>query len=239
MGNFLRYLQYFCNTIAPAFTARQRNGAESTRIIAAILHFQKRTGSIAKRIGRMKSIGRKKKETASIEQCMLEVITTNEPALKNYEALGFNVNRIFDCFRGAVKPVVKPLKGKITIRNIAAFDLVTIKSFGEELPSWQNSLAGANRNQANNRQLGVYINEELVGYGIVQPTRGRIIQFAIAEAQRRQGLGHRLLWEMSRLSQTPLSIMNVDQAYSGTNKFLKAVGLVQTISQFEMIKTLN
>lgn len=177
-------------------------------------------------------------QAAGAEQCLLEVITSNEPALKTYETLGFNISRIFDCYRGAVKPLVKPIANNFKLKEVLSLDWPTAQQFWNIAPSWQHSVAGAERNKINNRQIGIFAENKLVGYGIVHPKRGRIIQFAIAESYRGKGLGHRLFGEMARLSQEPLSIFNVDQANPGIKDFLKSIGFIRTISQFEMIKLL-
>ena len=54
--DFMGICHHAVNSIGTAFTTCQRNGTKSTFVVTTVLHFQKRTGAVAKRKGVVKGI---------------------------------------------------------------------------------------------------------------------------------------------------------------------------------------
>lgn len=187
-----------------------------------------------------------------VRRCLLEVIRENEPAIRAYRELGFIPTRELQCFKrpaepfsGSATPAGAP--GSLETPDVAlrieemretAWDLWM--SFWDWQPSWQNSPGAVARGSGRGVVLGAFRDGRCVGYVVFVPAAGRILQFAVAKDARRQGLGTRLLRSV-RAQAAPdrdLTIINVEAAATGTAAFLRTLGFVPTIGQYEMTRAL-
>jgi ribosomal protein S18 acetylase RimI-like enzyme len=176
---------------------------------------------------------------SGVEQILLEVITVNEKAVRLYRKLGFRETRRLLIFEQQ-KASEDTAKSDFVVREIAAPDWELLKNFRDGATSWQNSVEALKRSSSQKIFLGAFDREIIVGYGIIFPKSGVIGQIAVAKNHRRQGVASMLLAEMRRLSQNDkrLNINNVDNNLEETVKFLQNRNFKETLSQFEMIKTL-
>jgi len=103
-------------------------------------------------------------------------------------------------------------------------------------PSWQNTSDSIQRKQSSFKILGVFNEENLVGYGIIEPHTGDIAQFAIAKNFRRKALGTALFKSFSEYSKSGiLKIINTDFNDIGTRSFLESLGFKAGFGQYEML----
>lgn len=176
---------------------------------------------------------------AGSEQILLEVITKNEKAVQLYERLGFTETRKLLVLEQQ-KPFECDLKSDFIIREIAATDWSLLKTFWDGNTSWQNSIEALERGLTQKIVLGAFLDETLIGYGIVFPKSGSIAQLAVDKNYRRSGIASMLLSEMRKTVEKdkPLRIANVDENLKCAVDFLKNRNFSETVSQFEMIKTL-
>jgi len=176
---------------------------------------------------------------AGVEQILLEVITENEKAVRLYRKLGFRETRRLLLFEQQ-KSFDDVARSAAVVREIAAPDWKLLKTFWDGSTSWQNSVEAMQRGLAQKVVLGAFIGETAAGYAIIFPKSGYIAQIGVNKNYRRRGVATSLLSEMKRISNKdkPLHISNVDGNLQATVKFLKDRNFKQTLSQFEMIKTL-
>jgi ribosomal protein S18 acetylase RimI-like enzyme len=177
-----------------------------------------------------------------IRQYLLEVITSNEPALNLYRRLGFAETRTLELLA-----LDQPLRTSnreqhrdgLTILEIAVPDWnwKLLQSFWSYQPSWANSITAIERSVSSKLMLGAYLDEECVGYGIVSPASGDIPQLAVAPTHRRQGIGSALLRALhSRV--TPgktVTMTNIDSSSHETLAFSHTHGFHRVITQLEMM----
>ena len=177
-----------------------------------------------------------------VEQYLLEVIDSNEPALNLYRQLGFQTQR-----KLAVLSSNAPLEGRrgavpdeALIVGIDTPDWELFRSFWDWSPSWQNSVAAIERSISRKVILGACIGGACVGYGIVYVSSGSIAQLAVAKDQRRKGIGTLLLHHLRRAvdSGKPLRVINVDTSSEATMTFYAVSGFSTLVRQDEMIKGL-
>lgn len=172
----------------------------------------------------------------SCDQYLLEVLTSNEPAVSLYRKLGFVETRRFAVFRGAqpVKPL-DDLPG-VTVRRVERPEWDLFKSFWDGEPSWQNSIDAVKRIVNDSCVVGAYVDEACVGYGVVFRPSPNVMQLAVAPAQRRKGIGSRILSALQLEINECLRVTNVDEELKGPLAFYEANGFEMVLEQFEMMK---
>jgi ribosomal protein S18 acetylase RimI-like enzyme len=181
-------------------------------------------------------------KAAGAEQCLLEVIATNQVAIKTYKAVGFEQKRIFTCYKANLKDIPL-LPGKrvpgIEIKEISLPDWNLVKTFWDYVPSWQYGIPSIRRLSGKISVLGAFDQDQLVGYAAIIRNANRVAQFAVAESHRGQGIGHGLFYHLAQRASGPLVVINVEDSCGATNKFLRALGFTCFIKQLEMHKPLK
>ncbi|UCJ07648.1 GNAT family N-acetyltransferase [Chitinophaga pendula] len=171
--------------------------------------------------------------TAGIRELILEVISTNTPAIKAYGSCGFRQSRVFHCFKGNILPA--PMPENIRILNTQHPDWQLLASFSTQQPSWSNSLDSIRREGNNTTTWLAYKHNEIIGFISVFTGNCRIRQIAVHPDHRRQGIGQALLSHVATTLRQPLTIINVEEENTTLQKFLLNAGCQHTISQYEMI----
>lgn len=170
---------------------------------------------------------------ASVSQYLLEVLTSNQPAVSLYRKLGFVEARTLAVLRSD-KPV-RP-SDDLSIRRIEHPDLRLFESFWDGYPSWQNSIDAVERIPHERFIVGAYVDDRCVGYGVVFRPSGNLMQLAVAPTHRRKGIGSGILAALS--SGENLKVNNIDEKLKGTLAFYKANGYKAVLEQYEMRKDL-
>lgn len=177
-----------------------------------------------------------------VRRYLLEVISTNRPAVTLYRKLGFMISRELSALAldGKVETTGRGHDDSIAIREIKIPEPEVAQKFWEWQPSWQNSLASLKRSAGEYVALGAFAGELLAGYGVVFPSSGNIAQLAVAKDYRRHGVASRLLKSLRREvnDEKPLRMINVDSSATGTLSFCAAHNFKPLLSQFEMLKNL-
>jgi ribosomal protein S18 acetylase RimI-like enzyme len=175
-------------------------------------------------------------EEVSVSQCLLEVLSSNEPAVSLYRKLGFIETRRLAVFRsnGPVKQVGD--SEHVAIRRVEHAEWELFRSFWDGYPSWQNSIEAAERVANERTVVCAYVHDKCVGYGVVFQPGASLMQLAVAPAYRRKGIGSRIL---SALNTEALKVNNIDEELKGTLAFYEANGYKLVLEQFEMVKPLT
>ena len=173
------------------------------------------------------------------EQFLLEVITSNDRAIRLYEKLGFHVVRdlaLIQC--DAPIKVVHGLSQTAEIREIAEPDWDLLTTFWDGQPSWQNSIAAISRSRAMKRILGAFVDDRCVGYIIFSANFGRVAQIAVDKAHRNQGIGAALVQKMQAETADGYSfqVINIDKSLDSAMNFFANRGFYERLSQYEMIR---
>jgi ribosomal protein S18 acetylase RimI-like enzyme len=168
----------------------------------------------------------------------LEVIEGNEPAIRAYTNLGFNISRKLLCFKGTIKASEK--YADIRIQQMDNFQWEIFKSFWDIEPSWQSSVIVLDQMRDDFVILGAYEINELVGYAIFNPAIGKVYQVAVDKKQRRKGIGAKLFKVIGEMSEGSVTVINnVDDSSENMFQFLTKMGLENWVSQFEMTNNIN
>ncbi|AZA53893.1 GNAT family N-acetyltransferase [Chryseobacterium sp. G0201] len=167
-----------------------------------------------------------------IDKLLLEVITTNEPAIKTYKNIGFKIIRELNCYKGSLN--ITHTNNDFEIRKLEVYDWQKLNSFWNLKPSWQNSVTAVEKLKNANISIGIYDEEKLLGYTIFNPKIKRIHQLSVDKNYRRKGVGGQLLKHISTNYGKNVSAINIDSTSEETLKFFKDIGMDIYIKQYEM-----
>jgi ribosomal protein S18 acetylase RimI-like enzyme len=179
-----------------------------------------------------------------IQTFLLEVLQVNEPAIKAYQRVGFEVTREFDCYSwlpGNTACTDRPLDLEIEIRPVAAERTVELAADLDYEPSWEVSLAAVGRIPDKVISLGAFADNQLIGTVVYYPLLKWIVNLVVRREARRKGIGTSLLCELKRqlpLGHEKVTLPNVERGRGGSGDFLLANGFDLEISQFEMAMNL-
>ena len=172
-----------------------------------------------------------------INKVLLEVITTNETAIKTYKNIGFKIIKELNCFKGSL--IITNTSNDFEIHKLEEYDWQKLCSFWDLKPSWQNSITAVEKLKNYNISIGIYKSEKLIGYTIFNPKTKRIHQLSIDKDFRKMGIGHQLLEYISTTIGKEISVTNIESSSKEISKFLTDRGLKIFIKQYEMELTLK
>lgn len=176
---------------------------------------------------------------SGVEQCLLEVMQENAPALRAYKAIGFKVTRTLDLFRAQkgelLLDVVEP--EDITIAAAKRPDWKTYGCFRDAEPSLQNTAEAIRKSPDEKVMLEARDREqEIVGYIMLFPNTGSVAQFAVDNRSRGKGIGSALLREaMQRTAASFLMFVNIDTSATSLISYLERRHFRHVLRQYEML----
>jgi ribosomal protein S18 acetylase RimI-like enzyme len=173
-----------------------------------------------------------------IRQCLLEVVSVNDAAIRLYKKLGFTATRtlgLLQCDQGISSS--KNVPPEVELRTIGSPDWELMKSFWDTRPSWQNSPAAITRSIKVKRIIGAWVEERCVGYIACSTSFGRLSQIAVHRDFRRKGIGTALLKAMQAETAAgfSLQVINIDRSNTDAMEFFSTLGFYERLSQFEMV----
>lgn len=159
-----------------------------------------------------------------ITRCSLEVIRENEPAIKAYSRIGFNICRNYKCFRGKaeISAKIPPDFKEVAFDEIDWFSLSDQSAY-----SWDNHL-----NSVRNGDYSYFIIGDKAkpsAYFIVNPKTGYVAQFDCFDEERWADL----FTAMESISEI-LTILNVEENFQQKIRQIEKARLQNSINQYEM-----
>jgi ribosomal protein S18 acetylase RimI-like enzyme len=174
-----------------------------------------------------------------VQQYLLEVIHDNKQAVSLYTKLGFKTSREFNYF---IKDKTESNIPKQSLPDGYEFKLIDLstkeemRSMWDFNPSWQNDFQAVEKNVSEFKIVGIFKNNDLIGYGIVEPASGDIPQIAVTRNERRKKIGTAILGELiTHIEAATIRVINTENGSHGMTKFIESNGIPLTGSQFEMI----
>lgn len=179
----------------------------------------------------------------SVKKFVLEVLQTNEPAIKAYRETGFCITRELDCFELEAKKANLQEKARLPIRIQEAGKNI-LPLFRDSLdwePSWENSFSAIMRIPDEIIVYGALVEGECVGILAYCPFLNWIMILMVKRDFRRKGVATHLLdYFLEHLphENTEVKLLNVNHADIKMRKFLDKTGFELYIQQYEMEKIL-
>jgi len=179
-----------------------------------------------------------KLKSVQVKQHQLEVLTTNKKAIHLYTTLGFKISRTLSCYKGFIaRHEINP---KIKIIEEANIEKHVLKTFWTIEPAWQYSLASLDKTNSSNTILGAYLDGILLGYAIINFHKSRILQIAVHEKYRRQGIGSAIMTNiLNQFNSKEVTMINVDTSEIGIHAFFEYCGMKIFIEQYEMKRSIQ
>lgn len=174
-----------------------------------------------------------------VRNYVLEVLTTNEKAIKAYEGIGFKNGTYFHCFK---LTSAKRLSGldEHTVKITDDFDHAWFEAFSDTSPSFQDTSKNLAKNLANVTIMIVKQNNEVAGYIIFETETGRISQMAVSKKHRRKGIGTALIAATyAHAGEKYLTLININTEAKEFMAFLKYTGFENQVDQYEMTLTIG
>jgi len=171
-----------------------------------------------------------------VECHLLEVIQENVKAIHLYEKVGLKIERNINSFRGEIS--LDQIKNEeVVVKKINQIDWELMNSFHDYQPTWDFTNTAIIRNMDDYQSFGVFLNERLVGYAIVKTKDGMIMQFGVDHSYRGNGVGSTLFFYLKNHF-SEIRMVNVDESCEHVLKFVKSIGLTNTVNQYEMVSYL-
>lgn len=159
-----------------------------------------------------------------VEQCALEVITKNEPAVRVYERIGFHRAHTWKCFQGKPKSTLAE-----TLRR--EDDPFGIDLGNDGWYSWDHRLEALRRNAAGLElfRIGAPVP---FGHVLLDPNTGRVSRINVKN-ERDPEQWRRLIAALTAFNK-PIRFVNVHPDRKELIHALLEAGLINDIDQFEM-----
>lgn len=169
------------------------------------------------------------------QQFLLEVITSNQPALKLYQSLGYQIGRELLCFSILKTDLTLSSANHIAIEISQHAPDYDLSNFWDKHTSWQYSKDTLATEPDHFIYATAYIDQNLVGYGVIDPISGDIYQLAVHPDHRRQGIASSILSTLCQQTESPkIGCSNIDANNHSMIAFLQKQQFKLVISQYEM-----
>lgn len=167
----------------------------------------------------------------NVSEVLLEVMEQNIPAIKSYRKVGFEKIVELTCYKGKIVPL--EYRADISIKEINKENLDNMQEFWTWYPTWQHATETIKKSDVY-KVLCAFVDDKPVAYLAANPQSGRVAQFAVNSAYRKQGIGKALFTYFSNSSDAEISIINVDGNCMETNSFLLKMGFTHFLTQHKM-----
>ncbi len=165
-------------------------------------------------------------EQNNIKKCTLEVITKNEIAIRSYERIGFKICKNYKCFNGTIK--IKE-SDRFELKEVDLKSIDWKKLPNQQLYSWDNQKETILAGKYNFFQ--VLNNNVPESFFIINTNNNYVAQFDLLGAKNR---GWNRLFSAIKQISDKIKINNVDDRLKEKIDSLNAIGLENTVDQYEM-----
>ncbi len=170
-----------------------------------------------------------------VEQCVLEVLTTNLHAIRAYEKIGFEKSRYFNCF----KLLSAPKRGKTSIPGINISECLDpdwnlFNACDDDNTSFLDSQSLLKKNLKNEVVVTAVYNGKTIAYVIYQKN-GRFSRIGVNPDFRGKGVGSALVNFVFRdCDNKELTVINVNRENGGMVRFFTNLGFINQVDQYEL-----
>ncbi|SHO48361.1 GNAT family N-acetyltransferase [Anaerocolumna xylanovorans] len=172
-----------------------------------------------------------------VEQYLLEVIKTNQPALELYQKQGFQIQREFSCFQLNKNKFIQG--GTWEAEKVNRIDFQQVEDFWDCQPSWQNSAASVEALLEAFTCFVVRLDDAIAGYGIIDKKTGDIPQIAVSKSCRGKGIASSIMAELVKTAESErIAVINIETPQNPIENFLTQLGFESHVGQYEMLMKL-
>lgn len=172
-----------------------------------------------------------------VEQCLLEVITHNRPAIRVYENLGFVKTKYYHCMKlsNPGNYILKSRNNSIQLRLAEQPKWKKYQSFCDYDSCFLDSFPMLKKNMRNESILEAYEQDQLIGFLVFNRKMGRVEHLGVHHDARGRGIGTLLIQKMIRICRDkPIYILNLNERNYDLLNFFLRLGFKNEIDQFEL-----
>ena len=170
----------------------------------------------------------------NVKKSVLEVITTNQQAYKQYVKVGFVRTKLFHCYK-LNEFISKPVNADVHITNVQKPDWPVYQECYTSNPSFLDTAALIGNGSEQHSFLEARVRDQLAGFVIFQSENGRLTQLAVSAKYRRLGVASSLMNAMYKQSKNKqLTVVNISALDKPLNAFFLAIGFDNQLDQYEM-----
>ncbi len=174
-------------------------------------------------------------EGSDTERFLLEVLQNNTAAQKLYQKNGFEITRRLNCYAlpTVQAPVTLAAQHQVDAIDFSAM-VVNEVDYCTFQPSWQNALASYDNAQDEHCLRTLSADGNLLAYGIVHKTRGRILQIGLHPGARTQPVLAEIVHLLAAAT-TAATLLYINvEADSLIEPMLVKLGFGNETNQYEM-----
>jgi ribosomal protein S18 acetylase RimI-like enzyme len=170
---------------------------------------------------------------------LLEVIQSNEAAIRAYRKAGFEITRELACFEleaGSLAPS-PPARQATPIRPVDRAAIAALEEEADWQPSWENGFPAIRRIPDDLLLFGAHEEGSCIGAIAYTPQFNWILTLLVRRSHRRRGIGWALVRHLAAhlpAGVSTVNLLNVDRSDQGMLAFLARLGFRHTIGQYEM-----
>ena len=172
-----------------------------------------------------------------VEELVLEVLETNEPAIRAYRKAGFETTRQLRSFVVQRSALLEQGLSAWPLRRIGLPRFERIAEEGDWLPSFENRASAVRAIPGDVSLVGAFDGHRCVGAYAYYVSLRWLLSLVVCRSHRRRGVGRALLAHAA--AHLPdgvesIAALNVDGADRGMQEFLACAGFTPLVDQFEM-----
>jgi len=177
-----------------------------------------------------------KLQKIDVEQCILEVISDNIPAIKVYENLGFKRTKFYHCMKlnqeGSYLRGLKPPSVDLILPDKPKWS--KYEKFSDFDTCFLDTFPLLKKNKENETIVEAYQSDKLIGFLIFNRKMGRVEHIGIDHNYRGKGIGAYLIKRMIKICKNkPIYILNLNERNYDVLNFFLRLGFENEIDQFE------
>ncbi len=167
-----------------------------------------------------------------IQQCLLEVVVGNVKALKAYSNVGFRQRRALNSYILKKDPAFE-ISADLDFRQVFRANWAAYQQMLEYEPSWENDRAAMAFLGRDIALWEMYEGEQLLGFFIIKPESGHILQFGVKDHANWASAGQQLFRQASRIH-PKLLVTNIDTRAERSLSLLEGVGIEKSYELYEL-----
>ncbi len=172
-------------------------------------------------------------EKKGVQKLLLEVLQTNQRAIRVYERIGFKITRDLHCFKGTLKKATE----KLSIKRIDSEFTLQKENLNHHFYSWDNRNEAIRTDPDAFQSFLVFGKDgENIGRFTIVPSTGYLVQYEAPNDH------FEILLNGVALVNTEIKVNNVDSRRKELIDYFLEAGLQSTVQQYEMecmLKELN
>lgn len=162
---------------------------------------------------------------------VLEVLESNEKAIKAYLGTNFKIERKLNCYQLESNENLK-INPNLKFQQVNELPEII---FENHKPSWQNNEISI-RNIPQTKTIQALLNEQVVGYLVYNELNKKVLYVYTLANYRNQNVMCSLFSYYINHLNSKLNLINVDVNNQSLIEILDKIGAKSTINQYEMIK---